>query len=265
MELNAGVAGLLDNSTDPWCNPQLGIAAVDVEQLVLSYGCFTNRADTTPPCTPYNALAALEVSPSNVRFPTYPRPKLTFDLRFPYYQPEASLESVNWFGIYQLKNPLPTSPASAWRWVGSAQKAYTGGILTAAGAINHFSTFTLVALPEPVSVAVPGQLEMVVASDFNEEEDQSITVAFEIRATDDPQLGGTDGETRIFRLRGVDPAFSNELPQECLSLDTIANQLSCLLPVETGVSVTLEPVNIMRIWNLDRGYEVVTYATVEVH
>jgi hypothetical protein len=106
---------------------------------------------------------------------------------------------------------------------------------------------------------------MVVASTFGEEEDGAITVAFEIRAAGDPGLQGAIGETRIFRLTGVDPAFSDDLPPECLELDSIADSLTCLLPVGTEVTVLLEDPNFLRIENLGRDYEVTTYATVEVH
>jgi len=41
---------------------------VSVNSLITTYGCFQNRATTIPPCSPYNALAAVDVKPDRVQF-----------------------------------------------------------------------------------------------------------------------------------------------------------------------------------------------------
>ena len=82
---------------------EVRVETVDVNALVAAYGCFTLRSDTTPPCSLTSALAAVDVSPDDVKFPSPPKPQLRYDLQAHKPQnPEASS-----FGIYQLKAVIP--------------------------------------------------------------------------------------------------------------------------------------------------------------
>lgn len=249
-----------------WCDTAaLAIETVDVNALVASYGCFTLRSDKTPPCSPSSALAAVDVSPDDVKFPSPPKPQLRYDLDAHVPQnPDATN-----FGIYQLKAVIPAPPSTAWRWVGSATPTTYSSKSVAQGSINHMSVFALVELPPPAPVTPPFLSTMIIDSDFLDDDQGIITVAFAIREVNFDQGVVAAEETRIFRLTGVDPAYADpNLPAECLDLDTPAAQLTCLFPVDTSVEVELGIdgiENLMRILSLDQGYEARLFANVEIH
>jgi len=96
------------------------------------------------------------------------------------------------------------------------------------GRIYHFSTFALVELPQPRPLPPPSACEvMVVDSDFIQDEEGNTTAAFLIITCNLPEIG----ETRLFRMRGVDPAWDeNLLPSECLGIKPPAEQLTCYFP-----------------------------------
>lgn len=260
-----GATGEFD-SGGYWCDTSaLDIEIVDVNALIASYGCFTDRGDTTPPCSFYTALAAVDVSPDNVSFPSVPKPQLRYDLDV---HPPQNQEASS-FSIYQLKDPIPSPPTRSWRLVGTATPNTYSGKSVAQGSINHMSVFALVELPPPVPVTPPFLSTMIVDSDFLDDDQGIITVAFVIQEVIVDQRVMTAGEIRIFRLTGVDPAYADpNLPAVCLDLDTPAAQLTCLFPVETSVEVELGidgVENLMRILSLDQGYEARLFANVEIH
>ena len=250
-----------------WCTPNdLKTEKVNVNDLIANYGCFNLRSDTTPPCTPYSALAAINVEPSKVKFNSSPKPSLRYDLTKPDNQPVCTKEGTNCGGyqFYQLKDPVPTS-GTAWLAVGQAWATTYNGKSVAEGDINHFSTFALVELPTPQPVNPPLLAQMIVDSDFMADDQKGIRVSFEIVQSSLPETG----QTRLFRFSNVDPAWANaDLPAECKSLATSEEQLTCFFPIGTSVSVELGVNNVnnmIRIVSNNLNSPVELYANVEIY
>lgn len=262
VEIADGTNAEDDSSGGPWCDTgSLTIDAVDVDSLIGMYGCFYSRSTTTD-CYPDTALAAVDVAPSNVSFPNPPEPLLRYDL---VAHPPKN-QDATYFAIYQLKSTVPTPPALAWKHVGDA--SLVPGDL-AEGNINHFSIFALVELPTPSPLSPPLRTVMVVASDFIEDSQGSITVDLTTQEIDAEEILVEVGETRIFRFSNIDPAYDDpKLPTDCLALDLIEDQLTCLFPEGTKLEITLGvdgTENLISIFAPDRGYEARLHANLEIY
>jgi hypothetical protein len=261
-----GAYGYYDAGGGDWCaTGDFEADKIDVNAAIAAFGCFYDRSDKTPPCSPYGALAAIDVKPSNVSFPAPPKPSLRYDLDANPPACEQLGITCGWYGIYQLITPIPDPPAKAWRWVGPATETTYSGKAVAEGDINHFSIFALVELPGPRPVAPPLRAGMIVASDFLEDDRGDVLVAFEILEGDLQEVG----QTRLFRFSNVDPAFSDpNLPEECLDLGTPAEQLTCLFPIDTEVTVAVGVdgvANQVSIVGVAEGYEARLFADVQIH
>lgn len=254
-----------------WCGENLGVDALSqstLNQLISKYGCFNSATSKIPPCTPYNALAALDINPDSISFPKSPKPKLRYDLSA--HKPTCKQLDIacGGYAIYQLQEQ-----SAKWLFAGSAFETSFSGKQVAEGSVSHFSIFALVELPAPRPVTPPAlppfTAGMVVASEFLVDDGGSITVAIEILRSPLPETG----EIRLFRLTGVDPVFDPaQLPANCLAGQTIAEQLSCLLPIgrevafETGVDGVD---NLIRFTSQSSDpaqiYEVRLHAAVDIH
>ena len=250
-----------------WCDPDdLEVHKVDVNSLITSHGCFNNKFDKTPPCSPNNALAAIDVYPSFVAFNSSPKPSLIYDLSVTDNKPECMEEGVTCGGyeFYQLIKPTPAT-GTHWRPVGSATLDTYSGKIVAKGNVNHFSTFALVELPIPRTIQPPLEGEMIVASEFLFDDQNAIRVAFEIVNADLPEIG----ETRLFRFLNLDPSWDeNKFPEECVERGSIADQLTCLFPIDMPVFLELginNSANLNKLTSLDQGYPAEFYAIVEIY
>jgi hypothetical protein len=286
----AGTFAYNDPGTGDWCDTsQLTLVKVSVAELVPIYGCFTNRNDITYPCgcftnrnditypcSVYNALAAVDIQPSQIKFPTQPRPVLVYDLSRTENQPTCIEKSVNCggFAIYQLKSPVPNAPSLAWRYVSSASWILNSSPAAAEGKnIDHFSTFALVELPPPQPAPLDFRGVMIVDSQFIPEEpgNSSIfSVTLLIRDAADLDL---NDQTRLFRFSypEVQLTVNGSFPQECLDPKiylTVPEQLSCLFPIDMEVILVNEVDNVAKLLSITPAteeYEARFFATLEVH
>jgi hypothetical protein len=264
ISIPSGASGKIDGDGD-WCNPDdVGITTVDFNALVSSHGCFVDRNDTTPPCSPLKGLGAVDVTPSNTYFSGSPKPTLRYDLTTnPPQQDNSS------YMIYQLKATIPPAPTRAWRYVGPAYPSTFSGKSVAAGGISHFSVFALVEAPPAVPVPSPFAMVTIVASDFIDDDRGTISVELEVVEVIDGDVTARPGEPHVFLLTNVDPAYSDPgLPQECLDLGSTAEQLTCLFPegilleIRSGVDGTD---NLISIFAPERAYEARLFANVQMH
>jgi hypothetical protein len=262
-----------DHNGAPWCNTGLlSIAEVSVNNLVGTNGCFTTRITPTPPaaCTPYNALAALDVGPNDVAFNYSSKPTLRYDLTANPPKCKELNTGCGGFGIYQLFDPIPPAPAPAWRYVGSAFATTFNSTSVAQGDVFHFSIYALVELPSPRPVTPPSALGMTVASVFDQETGGTEKNAFRVSLainTAQPDMKEVS-ETRLFRFSQVVglPVTSGEnLPPECLNLGTAAQQLTCLFPIDMLVTVALGPDSTVLITSVAKAYSVKFVANVEIY
>jgi len=199
-----GTYGYYDSGGD-WCaTGDLAATKINVDATIGTYGCFHLRADITPPCSPYSALAAIDIQPSDISFTSSIKPSLRYDLQA--NEPECMQrdEPCGGFAIYQLLDPPPpfSSGKVAWLPVGTATETTYGGKPVAEGDVNHFSIFALVELPGSRPITPPVQVVMVVASDFFVDDQGDILAAFQILEGNLEEIE----ETRLFRFSNVDPA-----------------------------------------------------------
>lgn len=261
-----------EDSGGYWCgSPPLSIAKLNVNNQINNDGCFNNLYDTTPPCTPYNALAAVDVRPSDIAFPSPPKPQLRYDLTQTDNQPVCDTRPEGCstpYTIYQLVVPRPPAPNPSWQFVSYAYPSTYLSKAVAQGSLNHFSIYALVEIPEPTPVPSPSRAQIIVASDFIEDDVGAIRVAFTVLAGELPE--GVE-ETRLFRFTNVDPNYGGGqggLPEACLERNSVAEQLTCLFPVGANIRLELgvngDP-NLVSIFSEDNGYEAQLFATVEIH
>jgi hypothetical protein len=228
IEVFADTYAYTDPGDVPWCDTDdLGISPQDLSSL--------------PACPVTKCLAAVNVTPDNIKFPyskntSASRPELSYDLdeHPPAKDPESCGGSAYCYSIYQLRPSVNT-----WRYVGHAEAIPVGPEWYAQGSLSHFSIFALVELPEPTTVTGPRVMGMVIASDFVEDDRGDIGVGV-IDFEDSLGELNQAGEQRLFRFSGVDPAsFEGEVPPDCTSLPSVAEQFTCLFPIDTFVEFEL--------------------------
>ncbi|MCK5609173.1 hypothetical protein KAR91_45280, partial [Candidatus Pacearchaeota archaeon] len=219
-----------------WCgSPTLEAIKIDVNAEIAANGCFNDFATPTPAspnCEPFNALAAIDIRPSNIGFINIPKPELRYDLAA--NPPVCRQEGIvcGGFGIYQLLSSSSSGGPSNWLLVGQATETSYAGTSVAVGTVNHFSIFALVELPEPDPAPSPSRFEMIVASDFLDDGLGTIKVTFTIVQAD---VEGFE-KTRLFSFTNIDPALDEgSLPGECFDTDILAETLTCLFPIGTSV------------------------------
>jgi len=244
-----------DPGGSPWCDTtELEIEPADLTGL--------------PPCPVNWCLAAVDVKPDNIKFPysentSATKPELSYDLdeHKPEKDPNDCGSSSYCYSIYQSKpGTLP------WRYVGPAQPTKVENEWFAEGRIFHFSIFALVELPDPVPVPEPRTLGMIVASEFIEDDRGDISVSFLISSDDLGELDPASGQ-RLFRFSNVDPSsFEGEIPPDCPNLPSVAEQFTCLFPIETEVELVHDPQGQIVLRALELGYEVrFSVSNVEVY
>jgi hypothetical protein len=267
-----------DSSGGYWCSTsQLTLVKVYVKGLVYNNGCFTDPNDKSYPCSEYNALAALNIEPSRVKFTAPPYPVLDYDISTPESQPWCTEKgwSCNGYAIYQLKDPVPPTPTPAWRYVSPADLIPNSTPPIVEGKnINHFSTFVLVELPAPQPFPQPVKAVMVVTSDFIPNGpgiSNVFWVTFLIH--DAPDLGMNE-QTRLFRFSNQEMQLTvnGSYPTECLDdkilYPTVPEQLTCLFPIDmevvlvAGVDGISDQVSIAPIAG---GYDARLFATLEIY
>lgn len=264
VTIQSGTYAENDPGGNPWCNTGvLNMTWVDIIGLINKYGCFASRDCTIP--TSYDPLAAYDVQPSPISFPTpSPRPNLIYDLDASPTGCVIDKVTCN-FEIYQLKEPIPDPPEVAWRAVGDAQQKSTSSSNYAEGDIDHFSTFALVRLPPPGPVNPPATLGTVVASKFLAEPRGSIRVAFAITSAN-PNIREMR-QTRVFRFNlDKEPKLtvsSGTPPQACLKHWTIAQQLTCLFSIGMQVNVIVGN-NSVEIASMSGKYAIKFSASVQI-
>jgi hypothetical protein len=264
INIPSGASGTIDGDGD-WCDPDtVGISSADINALVSSNGCFQDRSDTTPPCSPMRGLGALDVSPSDISFSGTTKPNLRYDLTANPPQQDSTS-----YMIYQLKTPIPSPPTRSWRYVGLANPSTFSGKPVAEGGINHFSIFALVEPPPAVLVPPPITTVMIVASDFIDDGRGTISVELEVMEIIDGDIAAKPGEPHVFILSSVDPAYDDPgLLPDCLSLGTPAEQLTCLFPegilleVRSGVDGID---NLISLIAPERAYEARLFADIQMH
>ena len=276
ITIPAGTIALTDPGAKPWCDTsQLKIGKASLSGLVSTYGCFTDQNDRTYPCSVYNALAAVDIQPSRIKFPALPRPVLVYDLSKTENKPYCTVINADCGGyaIYQLKNPVPSTPALAWRYVSPASLISGSKPAAAEGEnIDQLSTLALVELPPPQVFPPMITAALSVASDFIPDDPDSsdvFMVAFLIR---DDTLG-MNAQTRIFRFSGTEVklAVDGAYPAECLDAKiypTVPEQLTCLFPADMDVILVNgvdEVANQVSIAPAPGGYEARLFANLEVH
>jgi hypothetical protein len=272
----AGSTAIFDPGTGIWCDTsQLKLNKVPLSGLVSTNGCFTDQNDKTYPCSIYNALAAVDIQPSRIKFLSSPWPVLVFDLSKTESQPYCTEKGPNCGGyaIYKLKNPVSSAPSLAWRYISPA--TLISGSTPAgveAKSIDHFSTFALVELPPPQLFPPVITAEMTVASEFILAEPDSSNVflaAFLIR---DDTLG-MNGQTRLLRFSYPEMQLSvnGAYPAECLDTKIypdVSEQLSCLFPVDMEVILVNGVDDVayqISITPATGEYEARLFADLEVH
>jgi hypothetical protein len=277
ITIKAGTTAYNDPGSGYWCSTgQLKLVKVSVSGLVTNNGCFTDRNDTSYPCSVYNALAAVDIQPSRIKFPASPYPVLDYDLskteNIPYCMEKGW--NCGGFAIYQLKDPVPAAPTLAWRYVSSASLIAGSTPPAAEGNnIDHFSTFALVELPAPQPFPPAIKAGMVVASKFIPDEPGTsnvFSVAFLIRDAPDP---GMKDQTRLFRFSNPEMQLTvnGTYPAECLDLKnypTVPEQLTCLFPIDMEVSLVtgVDGVpNQVSITPITGEYEARLFANLEIY
>jgi len=131
----------------------------------------------------------------------------------------------------------------------------------AEGRIYHFSIFALVELPDPTTVTGPRTMGMIIASDFIEDDRGDISVGVIVF---EDSLGELDqaGEQRLFRFSGVDPAsFEGDVPPDCEALPSVAEQFTCLFPIDTAVEFELAAQGQAVLRARDMGHGVVFFVS----
>jgi hypothetical protein len=276
ITIPAGATALYDPGAGAWCDiVQLKLTRVPLSELVAANGCFTDPNDKTYPCSVYNALAAVDIQPSRIKFYSLPLPLLVYDLSKTESQPYCTQKGPDCggFAVYKLQPLIPSSPSLAWRYVSPAS-LLTGSTPPAVEAknIDHFSTFTLVELPPPQSFPSMITSALTIASAFMPEESQGsevFTLAFLIR---DDTLG-MNGQTRLFRFSypEMQLTVSGSYPTECLDnriYPGVPQQLSCLFPVDMQVALVNGADGVAYQVSLTPSsgeYEARLFANLEVH
>jgi hypothetical protein len=243
-----------------WCDlTELKLTKLGVAAAVASNGCPTAPAATALPCTPYGMLAAVDLRPTPISFPTQTsHPDLVYDLVS--NPPQKECDNCG-LAVYQLREP-PVSGMSNWRWVGSAYRSTAGSRAIATANLNHFSVFALVELPPPAAVN-PGAADavLIVGSDFIAEGETTLTVqlAFVEGRLDAPwQL---DRETSLlYRFDHFDPT---SIPSDGGCAGTPAEIMTCLFPIETEVRLQVLERSVVLERVVD-GFRVEFAAAVEV-
>ena len=276
ITIPAGATAYFDPGAGAWCDTsQLELTTVSLSDLVSTNGCFTDQNDKTYPCSVYNALAAVDIQPSRVKFFSSPLPVLVYDLSKTESTPYCTEKGPDCGGyaIYRLKSPVPSASPLAWRYVSPAALVSGSKPPAVEGKnIDHFSTFALVELPPPQPLPPVITAALTVASEFMPDEPGSsdvFSVAFLIR---DNTLGMND-QTRLFRFSypemqlSVDGAY----PAECLDsriYPGVAEQLSCLFPVDMQVILVNGVDDVayqISITPVDGEYGTRLFADLEVH
>lgn len=224
-----------------WCgSPPLKISGADLAALIKktdsngdAYGCFTNRADTIPPCYPFKGLGAVDLLPNNLELVGPPKALLKYDLSV--HRPQQ--EGLTQFFIYQLKDPIPPINAldnRAWKYAGSA---YLQNGFAQSKDIEHFSVFALIEPPQDVDPAGLGRGEFEILSEFIGDSQGTVSVEVRVLAFE----LGEPGEIKIVRWTRPDPTGSfRELAEACTSEADLDAQLTCLFPPTTIVYMTFE-------------------------
>ncbi|MFO7528750.1 MAG: hypothetical protein R6W86_08120 [Marinobacter sp.] len=232
--------------TDPgnvaWCETdKMSISPVDLSSL--------------PHCPYNNCLAAVDVKPDDLKFTSPPntsnsKPKLRYDLaEHPptLKQPEECGGSSYCYAVYQLR-------AGNWKFVGNAGAFMVGSEWFAEAKIIHFSVFALVELPDPTPMTRPQSVGMVITSDFVEDGFNAISVGVLISPERSEELDKA-ADQRLLRFSGVDPsAPEGDIDQACLALSSVAEQFTCLFPIDTLVELELAEDGQAVLRALDRGY-----------
>jgi hypothetical protein len=250
IEVFADTYAYTDPGDVPWCDTDdLDIAPEDLGAL--------------PPCPYTKCLAAVNVTPDNIKCPSSKntsatKPRLSYDLdeHPPAKSPENCGGSAYCYSIYQFR-----SSTSTWRYVGYAKAIQVGPEWFAEGRIYHFSIFALVELPDPTTVSGPRTMGMIVASDFIEDDRGDISVGVIVF---EDSLGEFDqaGEQRLFRFSGVDPAsYEGDVPPDCEALPSVAEQFTCLFPIDTAVEFELAEQGQAVLLAPEMGYGVVFFVS----
>lgn len=220
-----------DGAGDPWCATE----DLDIEPY----------PKTSLSTCPYGeCLVAVDLGPDNIYCPTYKnppstpypdgtKPELSIDLdehKPTKKTPEECTGVVHCYAFYY--------ETSKWTFVGWAEPKWVDPEWYAVGRIYHLSIYALVELPDPTPVAGPRTVSMVVASDFIEDAQGNIGVG--VMYLED-ELGELDqgGEHRIWLFSGVDPGSLEGQPPDCMALPSVAEQFTCLFPIDTFVELEL--------------------------
>jgi hypothetical protein len=251
IEVFADTCGYTDPGDAPWCDTDdLDILPQDLSGL--------------PACPLTKCLAAVNVQPDDIKFRLTPaptcasKPELLYDLdeHPPATPPEYCGGSPSCYAIYQLR---PST--STWKFVGYAKAIPVGPEWYAQGRISHFSIFALVELPVPTTVTGPRTTGMVVASDFLEDDRGDIGVGVIVFEDSLGELA-QPGEQRLFRFSSVDPAsFEGDVPPDCEALPSVAEQFTCLFPIDTAVEFELAAQGQAVLRARDMGYGVVFFVS----
>jgi hypothetical protein len=222
-----------DPGGDPWCATEdLDIAPYAVTSLST---CPYDECLVAVDLAPDNIWCPTSQNPQTTNYPDGSKPELSIDLdehKPKEKDPEQCTGSVHCYAFYYWSNK--------WTWVGWAEAKQVGSEWHAVGRIYHLSIYALVELPDATTVAEPRTVGMVVASDFLEDGQGNIGVGV-IEFVD--SLGELDqeGEHRILLLSGVDPGSpEGELPPDCMALPSVAEQFTCLFPIDTFVELELD-------------------------
>lgn len=246
-----------DPGGDPWC---------DTEDLDIKYYPVTNLSPTI--CNYDQCLVAVDLEPDNIYCPTsknpqttnHPdgtKPELSIDLdqhKPKYKQPEECAGSVKCYAFYYWSG-------SKWSWVGWAKAKQINSEWYAVGRIYHLSVYALVELPDATPVADPRTMGMVVASEFIEDDQGNLAV--DVINVED-SLGELDqgGEHRILQFSGVDPGSpEGEPPPECMARQSIAEQFTCLFPIDTLLELELLGSGQAVLRALEAGYGIEFYVS----
>jgi len=249
-------------SNAPWCNTtEVSLTKLSVSNAVSANGCPASRSDTTPPCSTEGMLAAVELKPTPIKFPTSAsQPELVYDLNV--NKPQEGCVGCQ-LEVFQLFEPRPAS-GSNWRWVAYAYRSTFGSTPIATARVNHFSVFALVELPAP-EVIVPGAAAatFIVGSDFIAEREGttiSVQLAFVEGSIDTSRK--LDKETsRVFRFEQFAPVSGLDDPS-CTGEP--ADAMTCLFPLGTEVRFEYAGDGTVSIGRVVDAYRVDFTATVAI-
>jgi hypothetical protein len=224
IEVFSSTWALLDDGS-PWCAKDLGQLSITSVNL-----------NSLPPCPYTKCLAAVDVKPDNLSFTTKStsRPQLSYDLdeHQPAIRPEECTQGTPCYAIYQLKT-------NTWQSVGYANPVILGTEWFAQGNIKHFSIFALVELPPPNPVNGPRRLGTFIASEFIDDDMGGNMVSLNVYEDDSNELNQYRDQ-RIYRFVGIDLiGMDREIKPDCLNLDTLAEQFTCLFPIDTEVEIII--------------------------